>query len=56
MELDVRPLILNCALRDAHLWARQIQHAGGEILGIEKIDEDEYTVRALVPTQQALNR
>jgi hypothetical protein len=56
MELDWRPLVVECDLDEAHLWTRQIQGAGGEVLGVEKLDDDDYVVRALVLTQSGMNR
>ncbi len=54
-QLRLRPFIVDADdPDDALLWTRQIQASGGEVLGIEKL-EDTYTVRALVPTQGSLN-
>jgi hypothetical protein len=41
-------------VEDAHLWTRQVQAAGGEVLGVEKHDDESYTLRALVASQAGL--
>jgi hypothetical protein len=54
-ELAVRPFVVETDLADAHAWVRQLQGAGGEILGVEKFDSESYMIRALVPTQHGLS-